>query len=189
MMTSAVSLDGWADIAQFVVAIGGVPAIVGVFAQLRLSRASTRRGRVYEYTDRINTPKMLRASARYREYWRHNGFAEFSSLDLAEQLECLMLPNLIEEVAALYNRNLLDRDLAAQLLGVYVEVMWKASVPLVSEVRGKENRSTIYSEWEEMQNDTPGRTAKANRKTERRRARRELFRRLCDRYHTYKASV
>jgi hypothetical protein len=176
VVASTLSLDGWGNIAQFVIAIGGVLALIGAFAQLRLSRANARRGRVYEYADRINSPKILRASGRYREYWKSHSFEDFSSLDLAEQLECLMLPNLIEEVAVLYNRNLLDRDIAAQLLGTYVEMLWKASIPLVSEVRRKESRATIYSEWEEMQDDTPSRTTKANRKTERRRARRRLFR-------------
>jgi hypothetical protein len=176
MMVSTLSLDGWGDIAQFVIAIGGVLALAGAFGQLRLSRANARRGRVYEYADRFNDPVLLRAAARYREYWRNNTYADFDFLDLGDQLECLMLPNLIEEVAVLYNRNLLDRNLAAQLLGVYVEVLWQASIPLVSEVRQQENRSTIYSEWEEMQDYTPSRRAKANRKTERRRARRKPFR-------------
>lgn len=166
MVISALSLNGWGDIAQFVIAIGGVLALIGAFAQLRLSRANARRGRVYEYADRFNDPSLLRASADYRKYWKDHTYADFDSLDLADQLPSLMLPNLIEEVAVLYNRNLLDRNLAAQLLGIYVEVLWQASVPLVGEVRQKEDRSTIYSEWEEMQDDTPGRRTKANRKTE-----------------------
>lgn len=174
MVVSTLSLNGWGDIAQFVIAITAVAALFGAFAQLRLNRASGRRGRVYEYADRFNDPDLLRASARYREYWKANTFADFSSLDLADQLEYLMLPNLIEEVATLYNRNVLDRNLAAQLLGVYVEVLWEASSPLVGEVRLEEDRATIYSEWEAMQNDTPSRRAKANDETERRRTRGKL---------------
>ncbi|HEV3319988.1 MAG TPA: hypothetical protein VG053_09755 [Solirubrobacteraceae bacterium] len=176
MTASTLSLNGWGDIAQFVIAIGGVLALVGAFAQLRLSRANARRGRVYEYADRFNDPKLLRAAAGYKEFWKSHTFTHFDSLDLADQLECLMLPNLIEEVAVLYNRNLLDRNLAAQLLGPYVEVLWQASTPLVSEVRQKENRPTIYAEWEEMRDDTPDRRTKVNRQTEKRRARRKFFR-------------
>jgi hypothetical protein len=64
MIVSTLSLDGWGDIAQFVIAIGGVSALAGAFGQLRLSRANARRGRVYEYADRFNDPDLLRASAR-----------------------------------------------------------------------------------------------------------------------------
>ena len=49
-----------------------------------------------------------------------------------------MMANLIEEVAFLYNRNLLDRNVAADILGFYVEPLWNASSSLVNEVRTKE---------------------------------------------------
>lgn len=167
-MVAVLSLDGWGDIAQFVIAIGGVGALIGVYLQLRLGHATSRRARVYEYADRFTKPEMLRASAEYVEYWESHTFADFDAMSLADQLEHLMMPNLIEEVAFLYNRNLLDRDVAADLLGFYVERLWNASIPLVSEVRSKENRATFYSEWEEMQADTPGRSARNLRKRQRR---------------------
>jgi hypothetical protein len=154
------SLDGWGDIAQFVIAGSGFVALIGAGAQLSLSRANARRSRVYEYADRFNTPEMLRRTADYREYWDTHNFEHFMSLDLAEQLERLLLPNLVEEVALLYNRKLLDREVASELLGVYVERLWEVSRPLVDSVRLAEKRPTIYSEWEQMQRDTPTRRAR-----------------------------
>ena len=182
-MVAVLSLNGWGDIAQFVIAVGGVGALIGVYLQLRLGHATSRRARVYDYADCFNKREMLRASAEYVEYWKSHTFAEFDAMSLADQLEHLMMANLIEEVAVLYNRNLLDRNLAAQLLGVYVEVLWQASIPLVSEVRQQENRSTIYSEWEEMQADTPGRSDRNLRERHRRVARRKYLRSLLDPPH------
>jgi hypothetical protein len=68
-MVAVLSLDGWGNIAQFVIATAGVLALAGAFAQLRLSRANARRVRVYEYADRFTDTKMLRASGEYVEYW------------------------------------------------------------------------------------------------------------------------
>jgi hypothetical protein len=175
MMVAVLSLDGWGDIAQFVIAIAGALALLGAFAQLRLSRANARRARVYEYADRFTDSEMLRASGEYVEYWESHTFAEFAALSLVEQLDRLMMPNLIEEVAFLYNRNLLDRNVAADLLGFYVERLWDVSSSLVSEVRRKENRTTFYSEWEEMQDDTRARSTINSHRTERRRAWRKLL--------------
>lgn len=180
-MAAGLTLDGWGDIAQFVIAIGGVGALIGVYLQLRLGHATSRRARVYEYADRFTEPKMLRASAEYVEYWESHSFADFDAMDLADQLERLMMANLIEEVAFLYNRNLLDRNVAADILGFYVERLWNASSPLISEVRSKENRATFYREWEEMQADTPGRSERNLRERRRRLAWRKYLRSLLDR--------
>jgi hypothetical protein len=53
-MAAVLSLDGWDDIAQFVIAIGGVGALIGVYLQLRLGHATSRRARVYDYADCFN---------------------------------------------------------------------------------------------------------------------------------------
>jgi hypothetical protein len=169
MLLSTLSLSGWEDIAQFVIAIAACIALLGAFAQLRLARANARRGRVYEYADRFNEVRTLRASAAYRIYWEQNTYADYDALKLPEQLECMRLPNLIEEVAFLYNRNLLDRNVAAELLGVYVERLWEASAPLIDAARDAEKRSSVFSEWEEMQRDTPARKERAQRRRARRK--------------------
>jgi hypothetical protein len=171
MLASTLSLDGWGAIAQFVIAVAAVIALLGAFAQLRLARANARRSRVYEYVDRFNETKTLRASAKYRLYWKDHTYEDFNALPLPDQLVCMMLPNLIEEVAFLYNRNLLDRNVAAELLGVYVERLWEASIPLVDEARADEVRPTLFTEWEEMQRDTPSR----KKRSEWRRTRRQLL--------------
>jgi hypothetical protein len=64
------------------------------------------------------------------------------------------LPNIIEEIAYLYNHGALDRNVAAELLGVYVERLWKTSESLVKEIRVAEQRPRVFIEWEQMQADT-----------------------------------
>jgi hypothetical protein len=163
------TLNGAGDIAQFAIGGAAILALVGAWFQLRQNRASASRARVYDYADRFNTAELLRRTGFYREYWAESTYEDFLSLDLPIQLEGLLLPNLLEEVAYLYNRKLLDRDVAAELLGIYVERLWEASQPLIAEARRRENIPTAYREWEYMQQDTPGRNRRAIRRDERRR--------------------
>ncbi len=74
-----------------------------------------------------------------------------------------MLPNIIEEVAFLYNRRLLDRGVASEILGVDVESLWIVGQPLIKGERGFRERPSIYCEWEEMQEDTPRQRLKETR--------------------------
>src|SRR6202035_6124642 len=140
---SSLSLDAWGDIAQFVIGIAGVLALLGAAAQLRSSRANARRARVYEYSDRFNQPEMIRLTARYTDYWEKHSYEDFRHLDRPIRAQWLVLPNFIEEVAALYNRNLLDRDVAAEVLGMYVEDLWASSLPLVTGQRTQRNNPWI----------------------------------------------
>jgi hypothetical protein len=171
----ALTLGGLGNIAQAAIAVTGVLALFGAAWQVAISRMSAKRARVYEYADRFNRPEIIRASAHFTEYWKDHSYEEYKQQELATQMEWRMLPNIIEEVAFLYNRKLLDRDVAAELLGIYVERLWAVGQPLIEGLR-RERRPEAYSEWEEMQEGTPRRQLKGIRKAERRRARRKLLR-------------
>jgi hypothetical protein len=175
-METALRLAQWGDIAQFVIAIVGAIALIGAIWQIVLNRANARRVRVYEYADRFNRPGLRRRSSRYRNYVEKHTYSDFKRLTRTLQNELLILPNLLEEVAALYHRGLLDRDVAAEMLGVYVENLWASSKPFMSEMRA-ELGANAFCDWEEMQTETPGRKLTADRKRARRRALRKLFRR------------
>jgi hypothetical protein len=172
----ALSLDAWGDIAQLVLAITGGLALGGALVQLGITRSQARQARVYTYSDRFNQLEIIRLCARYTDFWETHSYEEYRALPRPERAEWLVLPNFLEEVAALYNRKLLDRDVAADVLGMYVEDLWTVSLPLVTGERIKRNDPTIFSEWEEMQRDTPSRQMGTNRRNERRRARRKLLR-------------
>jgi hypothetical protein len=159
-----------------VIAVAGVVALVGAIGQLIASRLNAKRERVYEYADRITERGMLRTASLYMDAWESATYEEFKALDREARTDWLMLPNLVEEIAFLYNRRLLARNVAAELLGMYVEDLWSVSVPLVVGLRQERNDPTVYSEWEDMQRDVPHRRSKEVRKAARRRARRKLFR-------------
>lgn len=173
---SALSLDAWGNISQLVLAITGILALVGAFIQLKSTRSQSRQARVYTYSDRFNQLEIIRLCARYTDFWETNSYAEFRALPRPARAEWLVLPNFLEEVGALYNRKLLDRDVAADVLGMYVEDLWTVSLPLVTGERINRNDPAIFSEWEEMQRDTPSRQVATNRRNQRRRARRKLLR-------------
>lgn len=153
-MPVALSLAGWADIAQYVIAISAVVALAGAAAQLRISHHQARRERVFAYADLLNTLDNLRATAEHQERWSQWTATELNALTEGEQAEQMRLPNMVEEIACLYNRRVLDRDLAAELLGIYVEKLWKASERLIRELRDAEQRPRIFVEWEAMQAET-----------------------------------
>jgi hypothetical protein len=169
------TLHQWADIAQYAIAIAAYLALLGALTQILLSRADARRTRAYEYSDRFNKPSMRRRAARYREYFedKPHSYKDFKKEKRVKRNELMLLPNVIEEVAALYHRKLIDRDVAAETLGPYVENLWEASLPFVSALRAE--RPGTFCDWEEMQRDTPGRRLKANEKIARRRLRRKLL--------------
>jgi len=147
-------MDGWADVAQYTLALTGLVALIFAYVEVREGRNAARRARVYEYADAFNTIDLLLAGERHREQWPNWTLADLNDLPREERAQAQRLPNIVEEVAYLYNHDALDQDVAAELLGIYVEALWQASEHLVREIRQIERRPRVYIEWERMQNDT-----------------------------------
>jgi hypothetical protein len=166
------SLVAAGNIALVVAAGAAIVGLAYAAIEVRISRASSRLTRLYAYADRFNRPETLAASASYRDYWERHSVDDYLALPRTERLELMMMPNLVEEVAFLYNRRLLDRNVAAELLGIYVETLWDASQAAVIKLRIYRNNPALFSEWEEMRADTPRRTLRGIRAAERRRTRR-----------------
>jgi hypothetical protein len=98
----------------------------------------------------------------------------FEGLEPRERAQILVVPNLIEEIGALYNRRRLDRDVVALALGVMVELLWVECQALVK--GGQADRGEwVYSEWAEMQADTRERRERAHNKIRRRRTWKNLM--------------
>lgn len=166
-MRMGLALHQWSDIAQFAIAIAAAMALGGALLQILVARATARRDRVYSYFDRFNQSELRRHSSLYRNYWETQSYKQFRKLGRVDQNQMLVIPNLIEEVATLYNRNLLDKDLAAEVLGVYIVGLWGAGTALVYGLR-TEFEDDSFCEWERMKDDTPERQRRALRKTTRR---------------------
>jgi hypothetical protein len=176
-MSVGLALGQWGDIAQFVIAITAGLALVVAGVELWRSRTNARRVRAYQYSDRLNQLEMRRMAGEYRKFFEDekHTFEDFMALDRVRRNELLMLPNLIEEIAALYHRKLIDRNVAAEVVGVYVEQLWTASKAFIIELRSAYG-SSAFDEWERMAQDTAGRKLKVDRKITRRRAIRMLVR-------------
>jgi len=174
-MPAGLTLVQWSYVAQVVIAVSAALALVGAAAQLLNSRANARRVRAYEYADRFNNPEWTTRASRYRDYWGKHDYQHFKKLKRVQANELLILPNVIEEIAALYHRKLIDRDVAAEVLGLYVEELWTTSLPFVSALRA-EHGPDLFSDWEHMQRDTPVRKLKAKKKMDCRRAWHRLLR-------------
>ena len=176
-MPTGLALHQWADIAQFVIALAAGLALIVAAIELWRRALNARRDRAYQYSDRFNQLDVRRMAAEYRKYFEDekHTYEDFMGLDRVRRNELLMLPNLIEEVAALYQRKLIDRDVSAEVLGVYVEELWAPSREFVMEARVKRRRDA-FEEWERMAEDTPVRKANVDRRMARRRAWRKLLR-------------
>jgi hypothetical protein len=154
MPASGLSLAGAGDIAQIVLAGTGLVALVGAYAQIRVSHNAARRGRVYEFADMLGQQEWIDETVRCQEEFRQFTSETFNALPAAEQLGWLRLPNLVEEIAYLYNRGVLDRGVAAELVGVFIERLWASCATLLRELRVSEGRPRVFIEWERMQDDT-----------------------------------
>jgi hypothetical protein len=174
-MMAGLALDQWSDIAQCVIAIAAVLALGGAIVQIRSASRNARRVRAYEYADRFNRPEMRRRAGEWREYLEAHTYDDFKKLSWVERNELLLLANVIEEIAAMYHRRVVDRDVAAEAVGVYVEALWEVSQTFIVAARADKGPK-IFCDWEAMVADTPARKLKADKKIARRRLWRKLLR-------------
>jgi hypothetical protein len=168
-------LDALGNIAQIVIAAAAAVALVGALAQVLTARSATRTGRVYEYQDRINTVEKLAEWQDWSNYWKRHDYAAFKFQPREKQLEWYALANLMEEIAMLYDRKLLDREVASEVLGLYAELLWDVSQPFIEGVRTERNDRWVYDYWEQMQRRTKVERKRIKRRLVRRRARREIL--------------
>jgi hypothetical protein len=173
---ATISLAGLGNIAQIVIAATGVFAFFGVAYQIHVTRLNERRTRVYAYAERFKQLEAIEAAFKWRAFWKDHSYAEWTALEDSETAQWLTLANLVEEVGALYDRKLIDRDVVAETLGVHFEGLWRDCLKYVMGVREAKNNPWLFDYWEQMQAHTPRRRAKAKRKITRRRRLRELVR-------------
>ncbi len=158
-MPAVLSLNGWASIAQYVFTLTAGGALVAAVWQLKQNAAAAQRDRTHTYTDGVTSVESLDEWHRLKAYWRFHRYSDFQRLPQRTQIEMLRLPNLLDEVGAVYNGGGLDRDLAADLFGVYAAVLWEAAEPFIEEMRYKDGRPLYYKDWETMQDDSQRRLA------------------------------
>lgn len=172
--SASASYQGLANFSQAILAGVAVLALLGAAIQIRVTRGIAKRQLAYEYLKRFNSLQTLDLREELRIFWKDGTWKKFKELGPSERGRLLVIPNLIEELGALYNRRRLDRDVTALGLGLYIEVVWSECQGLILGCRG-EKGEWIYSEWDEMRADTQARRERAHRKILKRRAWKNLF--------------
>jgi hypothetical protein len=176
-MQSALVLHTWGELGEAVLAVTAIIALGVAWFQLQAGNNTARRERVYAYQERVNAVEFRREAVRYRQYWETHSYEQYkdnATTTRLERNELLILPNLMEEIAALYNRKLLDRNVAAETLGIYVDELWTASTHFIAGLRA-DHGDKAFCEWQEMVENSPQRKLTVDRKLTRRRAWRKLF--------------
>jgi hypothetical protein len=173
---ATISLSGIGDIAQVAIAAAAVFGLGGVVIQVWIGRRHLHQERVFEYSRRFNEPSFIKLTARHTDFWQAHTYAQWKTLDREDRAEWLIVANFIEEIATLYNRGLVNRSVAAQVFGSYVENLWNHSLPLIQGARSDRSDDWIFAEWEEMKNVVPTRQLKTQRKITRQRTQRKFFR-------------
>jgi hypothetical protein len=168
-------LSGAGAIAQMVVAVVAFFALVVAWRQVWLARATARRERAFQYSERFSEERTILRIERYKRYWERTSYEAHTARSYGEQVEWRAFANWIEEVAAMYTRNLIDRDVAAETIGIYVEELWVPTYRNYIEAARDRTNRFLYVDWQWMQEDTQRRRAVYRERVRWRRERRELI--------------
>jgi hypothetical protein len=148
---AALSLDQWAAIAQLVLAAIALAALVGAFIQLRDSRSTTRQTLTYNFTARFSSPELLQYNQMTRDLFQlgncteDEGYERYLNRSFEDQLAVLIVPNLIEELAGMYNQGLLHRGIAKDYFGFTAQELWNEGWWFIK--RFREADENFYAQW------------------------------------------
>lgn len=156
----------WAQIATAAIAC---LALLGAVIQIRLARAATRRNLAYEYFKRFNDPTMHRyrvcateflnvkgpREAAHWDQWRSRGLTQ------TKRLEIVLVLNFFEELAGMYNRKLVDRDVVCEAFYAYSTEEWDKAWWFIE--RCCRTAPRTMDQWRRMNSDFSARTKPRNR--------------------------
>ena len=139
--------------------------------------AQRRRARVYTYAERLQQAETLEAAAEWREYWKTHRFSDWAELPISERPEWLSLVNLVEEVAALYDRKLDDREVSAPRPSAStLRGCRRTSWPMSLVPQRRRRSPSLFDYCERCPHRSPTRRTKAEHRLTRRRRLREPIR-------------
>lgn len=150
-------LDDLASIAQIVLAGVALLALGGATAQVLTTRSATRQTLTYNYTDRFSDPALIPFRVKTIDLFALDGHSEderwriVSRWPLEERIAALVLPNLVEELAGMYNQGLLNKEIAKDYFGFTASDLWNSGWWYIS--RSRETYTEYYVQWELMLED------------------------------------
>ena len=131
-------------------AVAAVLALGGAIGQTLSARSATRASITFGFTTRFSNPELLPYIRKTIEVFKSEGspeamFAAYGEMDYAEQLATMVVPNLMEELAGLYNRGLLDKKITRDFFGDLARNLWVSGSWLFGPWR--EEDSAYFAQW------------------------------------------
>jgi hypothetical protein len=152
---SSHNLSGWASIAQIVVTVVAVLALIGATVQTLLTRSANRHTLTDNYTARWSDPtrnhlmvKTIETLTVKKGETPDQRWDQFHASSLQDQFDAMVIPNLVEEIAGMYNRGLLDKTAAKEYFGYPAHALWKRAEWFV--YRARKDDSDYFIQWEAM---------------------------------------
>ncbi|HKF84060.1 MAG TPA: hypothetical protein VKB23_13990 [Solirubrobacterales bacterium] len=148
-------LADWAAIAQIALAVLALGALVGAMVQIRAARSTSQVAITYNYTERFSEVTRKHLADAYGLLLLggeapEDRFLAFLDWDPLKQLDALVVPNLIEEIAGMYNHGLLHRAIAEDFFGVLAAEMWQTGSWFITRYRDHADDRDFYCQWEKM---------------------------------------
>jgi hypothetical protein len=154
---AVLSLEDLVAISQIVLALIAALALIGAVAQALLTRSDTRQTLTYNYTHRFSDPALIPYRQKtadllaVKEGEEDARWDVFRRMSLADQLAVLVLPNLVEELAGMYNNNLLNKKIAKDFFGFTAYRLWEEGWWFTQ--RARRTYADYYAQWEKMLRD------------------------------------
>jgi len=150
-------LADWGEIAQIALAITAVLAFVGAIVQIRLARSASRQVLTYNYTDRFANPELLPYHQKTIDLFNLGGadadqrYEAFLGWRNEDQLAALLVPNLFEELAGMYNQGLLHKGITKDFFGQTAVDLWNIASWFIE--RSQQSNERYYVQWQRMLED------------------------------------
>jgi hypothetical protein len=157
MLSAFLHLEDLAAISQVVLAAIAALALIGAIVQVLLTRSTTRQTLTYNYSNRFADPALIPFRKKTNELFaladttQDEKWDMYKKWPLEDRIAALVLPNLIEELAGMYNNCLLNRKITKEFFGYTANDLWSHGWWFID--RSRRTYDGYYSQWEEMLKD------------------------------------
>ncbi len=154
MLFSYLKLADWASISEILLAAIALLALGGAALQIFAERSTTRETLTYNYTERFATPALLAYHQMTEDLFRLEGasgdqrYEVFQGWKYEDQLAALLVPNLFEELAGMYNQGLLHKKITKEFFGLTALDVWNRGSWFID--RSRQSTPEYYEQWELM---------------------------------------
>jgi hypothetical protein len=156
---SDLKLADWAAISQIVLVVIAALALLGAVLQVWQVRAAARETLTYNFTHRFSHPEILSYHQRTSELFdltaqkktAEERWSEFHAWKVEDRMAALLLPNLIEEMAGMYNEGLLHKRITKDFFGYTAYDFWELGWWFIS--RTRVSHRNYYCQWQAMLED------------------------------------